>query len=279
MREIFARGNDGYDVPLINRGFHELNPLLVGEQVCAAGHRYGPAMRHYTLIHFVASGEGVFCRGGEQYTVRKGEAFVILPDEVTLYYASEEDPWTYRWVGFDGALSARFSELSPVFSCSRGWGEEMIAALENDGMSEYRIASLLFQLYADLFSSEKPNNHYVRRVKNLINTLYMQDLRVEEIAEKMNLDRRYLSRLFKEKTGQTVQEYLIGVRMEAAKKQLLRGASVWEAAKLSGYEDVCNFSKMFKRCVGVSPGNWKKETETEKGIASDGTEEKTDHLL
>ena len=82
---------------------------------------------------------------------------------------------------------------------------------------------------------------------------------MEEISEKMNLDRRYLSRLFKEKTGQTIQEYLISVRMEAAKKQLARGASVAEAAQLCGYDDACNFSKMFKRLFGISPGKWKSE--------------------
>ena len=153
----------------------------------------------------------------------------------------------------------------------------MIAALENDGMSEYRIASLLFGLYAELFASARPHNHYVRRVKNLINTLYMQDLRVEEIAEKLNLDRRYLSRLFKEKTGQTMQEYLISVRMEAAKKQLSRGASVAETAKLSGYEDVCNFSKMFKRSFGVSPGRWSALAQTQKGEENNG-DKKAAHL-
>ena len=258
------------DIPLVNRSLRELNPLLVGEEACAPGHRYGPAMRNYTLIHFVASGSGVFCRGGKQYSVHAGEAFLILPDEITTYYASETDPWTYRWVGFDGTLSKRFCELPPVFSCPSHWGEEMVAALENDGMSEYRIASLLFGLFAELFATQKPNGHYVRRVKNLISTLYMQDLRVEEIADKMNLDRRYLSRIFKEKTGQTVQEYLINVRMEAAKQQLVRGASVNEAAKLSGYEDVCNFSKMFKRLFGISPGQWGTLVHEEKGDTENG---------
>lgn len=273
------RASDVLDIPLINRGFYELNPLLVGEQACPAGHRYGPAVRNYTLIHFVESGEGVFCKEGKSYTVHAGEAFIILPDEITLYYASEDHPWSYRWIGFDGTLTARFAELPPVISCSPQKGKEILEAIENDGMSEYRIAALLFQLYAELFASEKPHNHYVRRVKNLISTLYMQDLRVEEIAEKMNLDRRYLSRLFKEKTGQTVQEYLISVRMEAAKKQLSRGASVAEAAKLSGYEDVCNFSKMFKKIFGISPGYWGETEKREKGDRENGGEEKTNLQL
>ena len=245
------------DLTLINRSLRDLNPLIVGEEDCAPGHPYGPAVRPYTLIHFVRSGEGCFTRGGVTYTLHAGQAFLICPDEVTFYCASEENPWSYSWVGFDGALSRRFGELPPVFDYTRNWAEEMLAAFENDGMSEYRMASLLLLMYAELFATQKPHNHYVRRVKNYIDTRYMQAVHVEEIAEQMNLDRRYLSRLFKEKTGHTVQEYLIFVRMEAAKTQLLKGATVLQAAQLSGYEDVCNFSKIFKKVLGMSPGHWR----------------------
>ena len=247
------------DIALMNRYLQDLNPLIVGEEDCEPGHKYGPAMRGYTLIHFVSDGEGVFMRGGKSYPVCAGEAFLILSDEITVYFSSEEHPWSYQWIGFDGALTERFKSLPPVFSYSRNWAREMLECYENDGVSEYRIAALLFQMYTELFAAENPKNHYVRKVKDYIRALYMQEIRVEQIAERMNLDRRYLSRLFKEKTGQTMQEYLISVRMEAAKKQLERGASVAEASQLCGYDDVCNFSKMFKRLFGISPGKWKTE--------------------
>ncbi|MBQ7335403.1 MAG: AraC family transcriptional regulator [Clostridia bacterium] len=244
------------DIALINRGMKDLNPLIIGEEHCEPGHRYGPAARRYTLIHFVVQGCGTFYRAGVNYTVHAGEAFLIRPDEVTTYQASETDPWFYQWVGFDGSLSRRFAELPPVFSYATNWAGEMLNT-EADGILEYRIAAKLFELYAELFAGQKHKNHYVRRVKDYISALYMQPIHVEQIAEQMNLDRRYLSRLFKEKTGQTVQEYLISVRMEAAKRHLSRGASVAEAAQLCGYEDACNFSKMFKHLFGVSPGKWK----------------------
>ena len=124
-------------------------------------------------------------------------------------------------------------------------------------MGEYRIAGDLFRMYAEFFASRSHTNHYVRRVKDFIRAAYMQNIRVEQIAETMNLDRRYLSRLFKEKTGQSVQEYLISVRIEEARKLLSEGYGVGETAMLCGYNDACNFSKMFKRICGVSPAKWK----------------------
>ena len=244
------------DLMLLNRNFLDLNPLIVGEEDCAPRHSYGPAVREYTLIHFVKKGEGILQKNGKEYPIHAGEAFIILPKEVTVYTASEGDPWSYTWVGFDGALSQRFAELEPVFSYQKNWADEMIKVYDYDGTREYKLVSLLFEMFAEFFTPKKPSNHYVRRVNDYIQSMYMQQIRVEQIAKMMNLDRRYLSRIFKEKMGKSIQEYLIFVRMEAAKKLLENGVTVAEAAQLCGYEDVCNFSKMFKRLFGVSPRKW-----------------------
>ena len=86
----------------------------------------------------------------------------------------------------------------------------------------------------------------------------MYPLRVESIAQMVNLDRRYLSRIFKERVGCSIQEYIIEVRMEQAKHSLEKGTTVAQTARLCGYDDVCNFSKMFKKRFSVSPCDWRR---------------------
>ena len=71
------------DIALVNRGFSDLNPLILGEEQCRPHHSYGPAVRQYTLIHFVISGNGVLEKGGNKYPVSAGQAFIILPGEIT----------------------------------------------------------------------------------------------------------------------------------------------------------------------------------------------------
>lgn len=81
---------------LTNRNLQDLNPLVAGEEYCAPGHSFGPAIRRYTLIHYVVSGRGsLYARGGK-YPVEAGQAFLILPGEVTTYTADWEQPWHYR---------------------------------------------------------------------------------------------------------------------------------------------------------------------------------------
>lgn len=249
----------GDNIILTNRHLLDLNPLIAGEEECAPGHSFGPAVRRFFLLHYVRRGRGTYYAYGGVYPVEAGQAFLILPGEVTTYTADESDPWHYQWIGFDGALAERFRQLPPVFSVQDPVFRDIFRRMGDASVWEYHIASGLLRLYAELFSGESRGNSHVKRVENYIRSAYMERITVEQIARQMNLDRRYLSRLFKEKTGQTIQEYLLSVRLEAACLCLQEGRSVQEAAQLCGYEDVSNFSKMFKRRYGKSPAYWKKQ--------------------
>lgn len=240
---------------LVNRQLRDLNPLIAGEEDCLPGHSFGPAVRKYTLIHYVLRGRGTLYARGGVHPVQAGQAFLILPEEVTTYTADTQDPWHYRWIGFDGALSARFSELPPVLTLPEMLFGRMMHLSAHTNTAEYLLAGELFALYAHLFADSNAGNPHVRRVENYIRSNYMRPIRVEQIAGELNLDRRYLSRLFKSYTGLSVQEFLIWVRLEEAERLLLRGCSVKEAAYLSGYEDVSNFSKLFRKHTGKSPAS------------------------
>lgn len=238
---------------LTNRQLQDLNPLDAGSERCRSGKSFGPHARKYTLIHYVLSGKGVFYARGEAYPVEAGQAFLILPGEITTYTADTSDPWHYCWIGFDGALSQQFATLPPVMTLPRELFDPILRAENEKGSPEYRLAAMLMRLYDRLFSGVKTENRHVQRVENYIRSNYMLPLRVEEIARLLNLNRRYLGRVFKSHTGRTMQEFLIEVRMEAALSQLRSGSSVSEAARLCGYEDVSNFSKMFKHRYGRNP--------------------------
>ena len=249
------------DLYLTNKHFTDLNPLLLGREECAPGHAFGPAIRKYTLLHYVERGRGILCKNGKSYPVGAGEVFLILPHEVTLYRADEAEPWVYRWVAFDGLLSERFAELPPVFAVEDALFPNALHYENGIHGMEYRLTGELFALMAALFHEERGED-YVSRVKTYIKTSYMREIRVEEIARHLSLDRRYLSRLFKQKTGKTVQDYLTYVRMREACRQLAQGRGVAETAELCGYNDACNFSKMFKREMGIAPSAWRGNTET-----------------
>lgn len=239
---------------LTDQHLQDLNPLIAGEHMCPPRHRYGPYIRHYTLMHYVLSGKGTFYAKGNAYPVRAGQVFLILPGEVTTYEADPLDPWHYCWVGFTGSLASRFRQLPPVFSLEKELFVSIFPESSDTPMPEYHLAAGLLRLYGQLFPTPANANRHVRRVQSYIQANYMQDIHVATLAKELNLDRRYLTRLFKEQTKLSVQQYLIRTRMHAAKQCLEQGYSVQEAAALCGYRDVSNFSRMYKQHFGHSPG-------------------------
>lgn len=86
------------------------------------------------------------------------------------------------------------------------------------------------------------------------------DLHIEEIAEKVGLSASRLSVLYKQETGQTVNQILTQKRMETA-KYLLRwkNKKVYEVSELVGYKTSSYFSKVFYQYTGQYPNTYREE--------------------
>lgn len=87
-----------------------------------------------------------------------------------------------------------------------------------------------------------------------------KDLSLSEVAEHVNLNPSYLSRLFKEETGIPFVEYVRNIKVDLA-KELLRFSSkkIYEICESLGYQNVQYFSTVFKNVTGITPIEYKKQ--------------------
>ncbi len=86
------------------------------------------------------------------------------------------------------------------------------------------------------------------------------DLSLATIAQKLELTSPYLCSTFKRETNTTLTNYIMEYRVEQAKKYLQEeNCKVKEAALLTGYSDCNYFIKVFKKCEGITPAEYKKE--------------------
>ncbi len=251
---------------LIDRGMKDLNPLQYGKRQCPPAHSFGPAVRPFFLLHYVLAGKGVLYKENAAYPVKAGEFFLIFPGEVTTYTADANEPWEYLWLGFTGERAERLLQLErPVGALPRSIFEELIKMgedgfLEFGGVVEDYVASVLHRMIAEIFAHRAAHAHYARRAETILRTMYMQpDMTVEDVARELRIDRHHLARLFKARYGMTMQAYLIETRIQRAAELLCDGHSATESAALCGYADFSNFSKMFRRRFGVSPGQYAKK--------------------
>lgn len=236
-----------------NKTFQDLNPLFVGYEYCEPGHCFGPAVREYYLLHYIMAGKGSYFVEGREYRLQKGDCFLIKPGQLTVYRADRDEPWYYVWIGFNGRLAEDFRNLKPVSRVGAGVFLEIRRLEDFSGLRKEYLTSLLFRLYCDFFQNRKQEKDVAGELYEYICYNYMSDITVEGMAAMVNVDRRYLSRLFKKKYGLPLKQFLVEYRMQRAAQFLREGMSVSCVADMVGYHDVCNFSKMFKKVWGQSP--------------------------
>lgn len=107
------------------------------------------------------------------------------------------------------------------------------------------------------------HNYAVKKIISYLNENYNEKISLEQLARNMYLSPVYISKIFKEETGESPINYLIQIRLEKAKEILELGdeRSIKHIANSVGYDDVYHFSKLFKKYYGVSPLYYKKSVD------------------
>ena len=239
---------------IIDERYKGLNPVQFGQEKCAPCHSYGPAVRTHWLLHYVVSGCGRFTKGGNTYLVAPGETFVIAPYEETYYEADNNAPWHYIWLGFTGDPPCPM-DMAVIHKPELG--EIFTDALQCKGLNRGKSAFLagkLWQIFSYLLEDNRVEYDYVNQAIHCMKLEFADGITVAEIARRLNLSRSYFSTLFRERTGTAPQEYLTTLRMEKAIELMTKYAMTPSVVAIStGYSDIYNFSRMFKRYTGVSP--------------------------
>ena len=82
------------------------------------------------------------------------------------------------------------------------------------------------------------------------------------MAKFICLDRKYISKLFKDIVGVTIQDYLISFRINKAKEMMKdRQLSIGDISRSVGYDNPLIFSKTFKKINGFSPSKYRSTIE------------------
>ncbi len=129
--------------------------------------------------------------------------------------------------------------------------------------------SLLYQLFAQLIRSAKPNylSHDKRilfdEVLHLLSEQYTDPaLSVADLAQKSGLSEVHFRRCFRKVYNTSPQDYITALRVQYAKEQIqYSSGSLEEIAKSVGFSDPGYFSRVFKQKTGFTPTEYRKQIE------------------
>ncbi|WP_158299431.1 helix-turn-helix domain-containing protein [Paenibacillus antri] len=112
---------------------------------------------------------------------------------------------------------------------------------------------------------ERMNDVTLRLAMEFMENHYNNNISVDTVADYVQRSTSFLSRIFKEATGQTVNDYLIQLRIRRAKELLANPAlSLEDICRDIGYANVSYFSKLFKSRTGLTPGQFRIERTADK---------------
>lgn len=95
------------------------------------------------------------------------------------------------------------------------------------------------------------------RIKELVDQHFSDRLKLGRDMKGMGVSRKHLTQIFKQQYDITPSEYLMQVRIAAARKLLQDGADIPDAAGMARYENLSEFYDHFRRQTGMTPARYR----------------------
>ena len=107
-------------------------------------------------------------------------------------------------------------------------------------------------------ASRDKESRRVMKVKQYVNDHYSEDLRLESLASLAGMTPPAFSRFFKSRTGRTLSDYIIDIRLGNAARLLVDTTqNVSEICYSCGFNNLSNFNRIFKAKRGYTPRDFR----------------------
>ncbi|RIX52186.1 AraC family transcriptional regulator [Paenibacillus nanensis] len=268
-------------------------PLIVAETIGVTS-LYQRMHWHDVLeINLIKSGTGYYIINGQTYEFEAGDIFLINSNDLHCAYETDNlvmlvvtfDPsWLIHGLRMDPELLSPFREMgrhytnklqrhNPAIVRLRALLEELHEEHEGQRRSySTMVHSIVLRFLATVnreFRSSNPRKNagniserQLERMKQVIMVMeenYAKAWTQEELAALVFLSPSRFSDIFKRAVGMPPMLYLIQIRLERALALLETGGmKITDIAMECGFQSLTNFNRLFKKHIGITPGESRK---------------------
>jgi AraC-like DNA-binding protein len=249
----------------------------------------------FSELVLVLSGRGRHVLEGESFPVSAGNVFVVQGNRIHSFRDREElvivnvmyDPAQLplpagllrRMPGYSALFmleptfrsAHRFSSRLQLGREDLGAAEALTERIEEESSRgrpghEAVLLGLLVELMVFLSrhygESDVRESRALLEMGKLISTLeqrYPEPWTLEQMAKQAHLSRTSLLRVFRQATGKSPIDYLIGLRIEGAKRLLRRSdLAMTDIALETGFGDSNYFARQFRLITGTTPSAYRR---------------------
>ena len=242
-----------------------------------------------SLIYFI-KGIGEIKIEGNYYDIQEGDLILLKPTE--LYHCVVKDgKYHDRLVlYFNGDLLNNFGDnsknfLEPFYKRLNGRDNKISKSLIEESKIDIAFLELLelvksnneadrlvsicktVEILAKLrniisekskeVTFENTGDDLVSNVIAYINQNFTKEISLDNIASEFYINKFYISRLFKERVGVTVWNYVIFRRLTAVNDLIRTNTPIEEAYLRVGFSNYSNFFRLYKKYMNMTPSQYK----------------------
>ena len=234
--------------------------------------------RDYQIL-YVANGKTHFWFDGREEIVSTGHMVLYKPEEIQKYvYYLEDNPEVF-WIHFTGRdvkniLAYHGISLDEhVFYCGvlpdyKALFRKIIQELQ---LCRYGYEDYIVSLFKDILLLVDRQQHeqkkttgnvqeQIERAAAYFNENYNTTISIDDYAESLHISTNGFIHTFKQYAGMSPAQYILSLRMVNAQSLLERTTyNIKEISEIVGYENPLYFSRVFKKEIGKSPAQYRKE--------------------
>jgi len=249
----------------------EINGLNLSDVIYSPNLRQPRHTHKYASFSYVLSGsyEESFNR---KPFLRRASTIIIHPPEEAHAVNFGTNVQILN-VQFDFKRLAVIREHTAVLETAASFRTENISHLARriyqefqspDAFSSMAIEGLILEILAEVsrsktVSGEKNCPRWLEQVRDFLHDNFAGSFFVEDVAKIAGVHPVHLSRVFRQKFGCTIGEYVRRLRVEFANRQIsATEAPLSEIALAAGFADQSHLNKTFKSVFGLTPAEHRK---------------------
>ena len=227
------------------------------------------------IIEYIVSGHGYLEINEDKHRLNPGDAYIIHPGDFCTYYADKNDPYQKYWINF--TCDFFFTQMLKAYDIDdrvihdidlSGFFEELFKLEELSSLNDVLCiptSRLIFDTMMTIAQHKENNISSTRKdiaykVRVYLSKCVSSRITMDDISKKFYRSKDDIIRQFKKKYNTTPYNFLIDLRIGRAKNLLINSKkTLAEIANHLCFSSEFHFSNMFKKKVGLSPSEFRKE--------------------
>ena len=238
-------------------------------------------------ITYIISGKGTFYNGDEQVTLQQGDIHVIGKGISHRIVPEERSNLRFANIGFEFAdnideslldIRRLFEETPYMTLRDNGDVRILMTMLVNEMQAKKEHCHMMVECYLKLILTDvyrmavldapevflqKKSTTSVKltpyAVIRYVDKNFFEFPGIADISKALGYSQSYISHMFRDKMGITLQEYICRKKIEASLDFLkYQKYTVTQIAMMLNYASVQSFSKAFRKAMGCSPTEYQK---------------------